>query len=75
MESILLELHEDLMDMDEAANLLMSWGALTETQVDSLDEALMEAGEAPEIELSPANCKTLALIELMQMAPPTHSRH
>lgn len=75
MESILLELHEDLMDMDEAANLLVSWGALTESQVIKLDEALMEAGEAPEINLSTPNCQTLALIELMQMAPPTHSLH
>lgn len=75
MESILLELHEDLMDMDEAANLLMQWGVLTEREVERLDEALEEASEQQEVNLSQANCLTLALIELLQMAPPTHSLH
>lgn len=69
MESILLELDQDLMDMDEAANLLLEWGVLTEKQVEQLDEELTELAEQDSPELSMGSALTLALIELVQMAP------
>lgn len=74
MESILLELDEDLMDMDEAANLLLEWGMVTERQLEKLDEELTEQAEQESPELTQGSCLTLALIELVQMAPATPIR-
>lgn len=75
MESILLELNEELMDSDEAADLLMKWGEISAQDVQELELELSKANEMEAVYLPKSAALTLAIIELVQMAPPTPSLH
>lgn len=71
MESILLEVEPDLMDANEAAELLMQWGEISEQDVQDLEAELNKANQMESPCLPKRAAKTLAIIELVQMAPPT----
>lgn len=68
MESILLVEPGELMDADEAADLLVLMGHLTEKELEELETHLMRQDGA----IWPISaCRTLQVIEFMQIIPPT----
>jgi transposase len=70
MESTLLH-KEELMDSDEAAELLIQYGFRTTEQVNHLESCL-----AQNLMALPEDAElTLQLIELVQMSPPTLTKH
>jgi hypothetical protein len=75
MESILLEVEPELMDADEAADLLLKWEVITPQDVQELELELSKANDQEAVELPRSAAMTLAIIELVQMAPPTASLH
>lgn len=75
MESMLLDLGEELMDADEAASLLVDWGTISERDVDRLNLALSKAEKRNSVNLPKQAFATLAIIQLLQMVPPTMTHH
>lgn len=68
MESILLAQPGELMDADEAADLLVMMGHLTEQELDELEAHLaLESNAIWPIRAA----RTLQTIEFMQLIPPT----